>query len=202
MLESEEDAADLRINYIKHKVKRDVELDHAAWEQVQFLAVRHNTSSSCVSCVQVPQGGAGLMLCRRLAVKAAQPTGSAEVGQLRWGCCRFCSCCWLRPRWKAGRGLGLACPSGLARRLSGGTLEGEYGRHGSTPLILARPLVPWALGPWVVGPLGLGVCLTRCSQAVMGNHVCCAEELLSHSAAPDQRDARATDLETEQGRML
>ena len=33
----EEDAAELRINYVKHKVKQkdqDPELDHAAWEQV------------------------------------------------------------------------------------------------------------------------------------------------------------------------
>ena len=29
----------------------------------------------------------------------------------------------------------------------------------------------------------------RCSQAVMGNHVCCAEELLQHRAQPQQRDA-------------
>ncbi|CAJ1453979.1 unnamed protein product [Effrenium voratum] len=108
----EEDAADLRINYIKHKVKRDVELDHAAWEQV-------------------PQGGAGLMLCR-----------AAEVGLLP-----------LLQRL-------------LAEAPVEGTLEGEYGRHGSTPLILA----------------------------VMGNHVCCAEELLSHSAAPDQRDAHGAPV--------
>ena len=32
----EEDAVELRINYVKHKVKKDqdLELDHAAWEQV------------------------------------------------------------------------------------------------------------------------------------------------------------------------
>ena len=29
----------------------------------------------------------------------------------------------------------------------------------------------------------------RCSEAVMGNHVCCAEELLLHCALPQQRDA-------------
>ena len=37
----EEDAAELRINYVKHKVKQkdqDPELDHAAWEQVPHAA--------------------------------------------------------------------------------------------------------------------------------------------------------------------
>ena len=42
---TEEDAAELRINYVKHKVKQkdqDPELDHAAWEQVPRVGRRIN----------------------------------------------------------------------------------------------------------------------------------------------------------------
>ena len=42
---TEEDAAELRINYVKHKVKQkdqDPELDHAAWEQVPRVSRRIN----------------------------------------------------------------------------------------------------------------------------------------------------------------
>ncbi|CAE7649537.1 bacC [Symbiodinium microadriaticum] len=109
---SEEDVAELRINYVKHKVQRgdrDPELDHGAWEQV-------------------PEDTAEQLLCR-----------AAEAG--------------LVPLVR------LLLREGAP--VEGGTLQGQYARHGSTPLILA----------------------------VMGNHVCCAEELLQHRAQPQQRDA-------------
>ncbi|CAE7892750.1 tycC [Symbiodinium necroappetens] len=112
---SEEDVAELRINYVKHKVQRgdrDPELDHGAWEQV-------------------PEDTAEQLLCR-----------AAEAG--------------LVPLVR------LLLREGAP--VEGGTLQGQYARHGSTPLILA----------------------------VMGNHVCCAEELLQHRAQPQQRDAHGT----------
>eukprot|EP00439_Symbiodinium_sp_Y106_P061742 s1710_g9.t1 len=112
---SEEDVADLRINYVKHKVQRgdkDPELDHGAWEQV-------------------PEDTAEQLICR-----------AAEAG--------------LVPLVR------LLLREGAP--VEGGTLRGQYARHGSTPLILA----------------------------VMGNHVCCAEELLLHRALPQQRDAHGT----------
>lgn len=108
----EEDAAELRINYVKHKVKQkdqDPELDHAAWEQV-------------------PVNGSELLLCR-----------AAEAGLLPL--------------------VQLLLSEGT--NVEGGSLEGQYARHGSTPLILA----------------------------VMGNHICCAEELVAHGALSERRDA-------------
>eukprot|EP00435_Cladocopium_sp_Y103_P026678 s1214_g6.t1 len=109
---TEEDAAELRINYVKHKVKQkdqDPELDHAAWEQV-------------------PLNGSELLLCR------AAETGLLPLVQLLLS---------------------------EGANVEGGTLEGQYARHGSTPLILA----------------------------VMGNHICCAEEFVAHGAASERRDA-------------
>eukprot|EP00435_Cladocopium_sp_Y103_P027519 s1214_g6.t2 len=106
------DAAELRINYVKHKVKQkdqDPELDHAAWEQV-------------------PLNGSELLLCR------AAETGLLPLVQLLLS---------------------------EGANVEGGTLEGQYARHGSTPLILA----------------------------VMGNHICCAEEFVAHGAASERRDA-------------
>ncbi|CAE7225065.1 tycB [Symbiodinium natans] len=114
---SEEDAADLRINYVKHKVQRggqDPELDHGAWEQV-------------------PEDRPEQLLCR-----------AAEAG--------------LVPLVR------LLLQEGAP--VEGGTLEGQHARHGSTPLILA----------------------------VMGNHVCCAEELLQRRAQPQQRDAHGAPV--------
>ncbi|CAE8628503.1 unnamed protein product [Polarella glacialis] len=114
---SEADAADLRINYVKHKVKQpdlDPELDHGAWEQV-------------------PQTSDGELLCR-----------AAEAGLL--------------PLMRLL--LDQAAPN------DGGSLTGQFLRHGNTPLLLA----------------------------VMGNHVCCAEELLRRGADPSQRDAHGAPV--------
>ncbi|CAK9089729.1 unnamed protein product [Durusdinium trenchii] len=111
----EEDVAELRINYVKHKVKSsDAELDHGAWEQV-------------------PLAGPELLLCR------ASEAGLLPLVQLLLS---------------------------EGAQVEGGLLEGQYARHGSTPLILA----------------------------VMGNHLCCAEELLSYSAQPERRDAHGTPV--------
>eukprot|EP00928_Gymnodinium_smaydae_P046308 TRINITY_DN30849_c0_g1_i1.p1 TRINITY_DN30849_c0_g1~~TRINITY_DN30849_c0_g1_i1.p1 ORF type:complete len:929 (+),score=226.59 TRINITY_DN30849_c0_g1_i1:118-2904(+) len=133
-----EEAAKLRINYVKHKVVQkeakaatggyaaaagaengapaatgDPELDHFAWEQV-------------------PSGEAGELLCR-----------SAEGG--------------LVPL------VGLLLAEGAPVE---GVLTGQYLRHGNTPLFLAA----------------------------LGNHPCCAEELIARGADAKRRDAHGTPV--------
>lgn len=102
-----------------------------------------------------------------------------------------------------------------------GTLEGQYARHGSTPLILARPQAMSLI--FVLRKSGILVISRHVhsfsilffqvyttlpqhfpqvfhqsaiippdharSEAVMGNHICCAQELVAHGALCERRDA-------------